>query len=344
MTEPAFEHSRLPRLTSLRAFAALAVFLFHVGRDVGWAPAAKIFSQSYIGVGFFFVLSGFVLAWTAREGTAARTFYWRRFARIYPVYLLTLLAAAAYLGVTGHPNLAALLLAIVLVQAWTDSIPLAFSVNGPAWSLSCEAAFYAAFPGLRRLAARRWAPAAVAGWWLAAIVLSEVLNRTGHPVAALVNPLLRGSEFAIGVLLAGALRTGRVPRIPLPVALGPLLIGALACRALQVPSPLPETLLAPAFALVIAWAAQADRAGRRGWLTHRWLVFAGDVSYAFYLVHAFVLERLNEHIATPAAVAALGLVIATALACLLHVAVERPCQRLLLAATARRPSCTAPRS
>lgn len=335
MTEPAFEGSRLPRLTSLRAFAALAVFFFH---DAHWTPAAKVFRQGYIGVGFFFVLSGFVLAWTARRGATARGFYWRRFARIYPVYLLTLIGCAVWLAVTGHLSLAALILAVFLMQGWTDDNTLTYGVNGPAWSLSCEAAFYAAFPLLYRWSARRWAVPAVAGWWVVAMVLTEVANRTGHPYGALANPLLRSSEFAIGVLTARAVRDRRWPRLPLPAALAVLLVGAVACRVLSPPSPLPQTLLAPLFAVVIAAAAGADLDGKRGWLTSRWLVFAGDVSYAFYLVHAFILGRLQEHISSPLVVTVAALVLSALVASVLHLFVVRPCQRALLAVAGRRPA------
>lgn len=51
--------------------------------------------QGRSGVTFFFVLSGFLLAWSARPGDRARSFYRRRFARIYPAYLSSLVFAGA---------------------------------------------------------------------------------------------------------------------------------------------------------------------------------------------------------------------------------------------------------
>lgn len=57
----------LNSLTSLRFFFALAVFLSHltfVQTDLKWYNwlKNKVFFEGYVGVGFFFILSGFVLA------------------------------------------------------------------------------------------------------------------------------------------------------------------------------------------------------------------------------------------------------------------------------------------
>lgn len=54
---------RLPALTGLRIFAALAVFASHVGPPHGASNELKAFFESgYMGVTLFFTLSGFVLA------------------------------------------------------------------------------------------------------------------------------------------------------------------------------------------------------------------------------------------------------------------------------------------
>jgi len=58
---------RLPALTSLRFFAALHVVFFHflafkIASSEGWL--GQISSIGYVGVSFFFVLSGFILVYT----------------------------------------------------------------------------------------------------------------------------------------------------------------------------------------------------------------------------------------------------------------------------------------
>jgi hypothetical protein len=70
----------LPRLTALRAFAALAVFVFHLHAHHVASLPWGISAIGGAGVAFFFVLSGFVLAWGTPPGLPARTFYRRRFA------------------------------------------------------------------------------------------------------------------------------------------------------------------------------------------------------------------------------------------------------------------------
>src|SRR5262245_62142748 len=77
---------RLPRvesLTGLRWWAAFFVFCHHM-TNLAPLPIYDFLKYGTSGVTFFFVLSGFVLTWSARPGTKIRTFYRRRFARIFP--------------------------------------------------------------------------------------------------------------------------------------------------------------------------------------------------------------------------------------------------------------------
>src|SRR4051794_29809514 len=90
----------LRALTGLRFVAAMQVLLYHVyapgSRGApGWVRA--LVGSGYVGVGLFFVLSGFVLAYNYLEpmeaGRVSRREFWlARLARVYPVYLLGLVA------------------------------------------------------------------------------------------------------------------------------------------------------------------------------------------------------------------------------------------------------------
>src|SRR5438105_5116432 len=86
---------RLPALTSLRFFAAFHVFIFHVQAIVAvFGPAwyQRLASIGYVGVSFFFVLSGFILVYTYEgKPIMARDFWRARFARVYPAYAFALL-------------------------------------------------------------------------------------------------------------------------------------------------------------------------------------------------------------------------------------------------------------
>ncbi|WP_406046043.1 acyltransferase family protein [Micromonospora sp. NBC_00898] len=85
---------RLPSLTGLRWVAALLVFGFHVGtmrivaEPDNQAVIDRQLSLGLSGVEFFFILSGFVLVWSYRDGERRRTFLRRRLAKIYPNHLL----------------------------------------------------------------------------------------------------------------------------------------------------------------------------------------------------------------------------------------------------------------
>ena len=105
----------LPALTGLRAIAAGWVVLFHYRDDLlalvpGLAPLDTFMRAGYLGVDLFFPLSGFVLAYTYADRlgsfswVGSRDFIRNRFARVWPVHVLTLnvdLAIAALVGTLG---------------------------------------------------------------------------------------------------------------------------------------------------------------------------------------------------------------------------------------------------
>ena len=87
-------------LTSLRFFAALLVFVHHTPLTARWS---EVFSLGFAGVGFFFVLSGFILTIQYHEDffrgfTWARlhSFYVARVARVYPLHVVTMLIVLAF--------------------------------------------------------------------------------------------------------------------------------------------------------------------------------------------------------------------------------------------------------
>jgi peptidoglycan/LPS O-acetylase OafA/YrhL len=86
------------------------------------------------------------------------------------------------------------------------------------------------------------------------------------------------------------------------------------------------------FVVVVLLAAQADLSDRPGILTSRAAVWAGEISFAFYLVHELVLLNLPPVTTLTGVPLALAcFVLSVLLAAALHVLVERPTRRLLLA-------------
>ncbi len=151
---------RLDALTGLRWWAAFFVFLYHMQVFASLPkPISSVFLNGYLGVTFFFVLSGFVLTWSARPNVPNSTFYWRRFARIWPLHIVTLALALPVFYTLGNisegsflkpVDVGAILLSVVLLQAWNSNTAVFFAGNPAAWTLSVEMLFYAIHPWVSR--------------------------------------------------------------------------------------------------------------------------------------------------------------------------------------------------
>jgi peptidoglycan/LPS O-acetylase OafA/YrhL len=347
--------SRLPSLTGLRFLAALGVFGFHVHAQGLFADGtadtvvAKLFSQGAIGVSFFFILSGFVLTWSARPRATARSVWRRRAAKIFPNHVVTWVLALAGLMVASSHAVSAVDAApsLFLMQAWVPDEQVFFAVNTPAWSLSCEAAFYAAFPLLlvvvgRIRPDRLWA---VAGALVAAIIVVPAValpmpDGVGYWFVY-VFPVTRGLEFALGMVLARIVREGRWIGVGLWPATALLVVGYAISGYLPGGFSYVAGTVIP-LALLIPAAAVADLSGRKTPWRSRTFIWLGEVSFAFYLLHQLVVRYVDKVLGghTWSTLPALGIAL-TMLACsllgawLLYRIVERPMMRLL---TTRRPA------
>jgi peptidoglycan/LPS O-acetylase OafA/YrhL len=358
---PASAATRLPSLTGLRFLAAFLVFGFHVNAShlFGHAGVQRgvgyVFGEGAVGVSFFFILSGFVLTWSARAGDTARAFWRRRAAKIYPNHVTTALVALGAVVVFGGAlSVAAVVTNLALLQAWVPRESVFFGLNTPSWSLSCELFFYLCFPLLlhliNRMGTRLLWPATVAG--LALVWLMPV-GAMALPAGlrywfVYVFPPVRMIEFVIGILLARIVRSGRWIR------LGAAPAAVLAVAGYLVAAHLPGAFSYIAgtvvpLALLIPAVASTDVRGTLSVLRSRTMVFLGEVSFAFYLVHQLairlVAKALGSHPwATPAAVAIALAMLAVSLAgaWLLWRIVERPAMARFAPRRRRVPAVAAP--
>jgi peptidoglycan/LPS O-acetylase OafA/YrhL len=268
-------------------------------------------SGGYAAVVFFFVLSGFILAYvhtgeserSACNVKAAR--FWRlRFARIAPAYYLGLLLALPILTqvvaqsqASGWSAAFGMASVMLFVQAWWPAYTAFW--NFPAWSLSVECLFYALFPWLARTLAR-WPAVAVLAGSYALIVLTndyrgELLWRSGlmgRPpegdwLVLSAFPILYLPLFIFGMALARLYLFGRVlsPRIHaamfvIGVALSVLIFGG----AWMLPGwTRSDPALALVFALIVFGGAGA--AGIFPLLTRPTFILLGEASYSIYILH-----------------------------------------------------------
>jgi len=313
---------RLPALTSLRFFAAFHVVIFHFQAMqifIGPVWFQKLSSIGYVGVSFFFVLSGFILVYTYAGRPMVLKNFWRaRFARIYPAYAFSLLVTAPFffyavltmnipffVWAKTHLKLASALV-LSLLHAWVP--PAALTWNAVAWSLSVEAFFYVLFPFLLLVLVRRSQPqllliAAVS--WLTSLVFSGsdvVLNPDRLSIvnadvlgafwlnALKFNPLARLPEFLLGMACGFLfLRSRRESKLAsLLVLSGITALLVVVYFSAVIPYPILHTaLLAPAFAAIVYGFALRPNWGMI--LENRWLVLCGDASYSLYLLHSMIV-------------------------------------------------------
>lgn len=338
---------RLDSLTGLRFVAAFSVFGLHALNygDSTWGD--ELFLAGTTGVSFFFIVSGYVMSWTARDGDRARLFFRRRFARVYPAYAVTWVLSLVVMVAAGRRPSLVDAVPLSLLQSWVPSESVYWATNAVFWTLSCEAFFYLTFPWLHRVVGtwgvrRTWAAAVAVVAVIEAISLGAWLSGNGAVVhwVAVVFPVTRAAEFALGVLLGHAATRGA--RWSPPLAAAVALAGAAFLLAGHVPAAFRDVAVTVVpFAVLIWAAAQADLAGRRSPFRSRPVVLLGTWSYAFYLVHSLVMMTSFEALrrvgvgadtlsGAPLLVAlSAALVLAVTAAWLLHRVVEVPMERLL---------------
>lgn len=294
--------TELRALTIARFFAALYVVFFHWH---GWSDSVGFWmGGGSVAVIFFFVLSGFVLAFSAREGASTRDFYVRRVARIYPVYLLawatfgvwyagdvfrhtdSVTYAAKSVGLFGG-------LSALLVQAWVPRA--AWEWNLPGWSLSVEVLFYLLFPfliaPLMRCRSRALIAIALVACGLNLLCRIPMLSTTpilsgtafestkGHWLE--VFPPFYLFVFIVGACLGLLYRKLGSLRHPL-VWLGVSCLGIIGCLAIRaVPGSLWNGWAVIPFGLAIY--ALAGLRVQEGPISNR-LVALGHASYAMYIL------------------------------------------------------------
>jgi len=287
---------RLDSLTGLRFVAALLVFGHHISTLGPLSyDGANLLRPGTVGVSFFFILSGFILAWTGRPGDGRRAFWRRRFARVVPAYIAALLAVTVVNVASGDGFTGWNLLPLTLLQSWVPSETAYFATSAVFWSLSTEAFFYLIFPLVFPWMAGRGTRVLVgmsAGLVLAVVVVAFVVNPVERGSVGnwffFVFPPVRFLEFALGIIAALLLRRGALPGVPMK---GALSLAGVAC---VVSAFVPLSFMSVAvtlvpFMLLIIATAQADLSGKRTAFARRQVVALGDWSYAFYLTHITVI-------------------------------------------------------
>lgn len=299
-------------LTSLRFFFALMVFLSHLPNlenksYEAYKPIYLVFAEGSIGVTFFFILSGFIIALKYQQQIidkqiAWKTFWLNRFARIYPLHVITLILAlpfsySIFLG--DWKNWLSLFIRnLLLIQSFSFDRNVFFSFNMPSWSISDEFFFYLMFPLLAVIYQKTsW------GKWLFLLYVSLIpfgiwLAPEGyHHQIFDINPITRMADFMIGILLFQVYKQAKSKAWTKSEKICSVLeVGAFALFLIffifhnHVPAQYRYSSYYWPATVSIIFVTAFQRGVVSRWLSHPILVFLGEISFGFYLLHHLVIR------------------------------------------------------
>jgi peptidoglycan/LPS O-acetylase OafA/YrhL len=317
----------LPALSGLRTILAVNVMFFH------FTPPhpdflSPVIDNAYVFVGFFFLISGFVLAYNYadRPTLSKRAFYVARFSRIYPVYLLVLALSFPFVAIEFQAHSRAdfftgLVLTPLMLQSWSPTIATFW--NTVAWTVPAELFLYVLFPYLLRgidTLNRRYRLFASPARIMVTIAILWAIGILPHTFYLLLNPdhlaepatrytygfwlrTLKYSPaayfctFTAGVLVARLQSTLELtPRRRAFLATAAVVVLGLffAFAVGRIPYVIVHgCLLLPIFATLILGLAGANPVSAV--FAWRPIVFFGETTFALYLLHFNAILLLQNY-------------------------------------------------
>ncbi len=346
--------ARLAAIDGLRLVAAVMVAAYHfLGTPTPhfWGRTElrdltpflhEISRYGWLGVEFFFVISGFVICMSCWGRTPAQ-FTVSRVARLFPAYWCAVLLVVALVLVSrlGHwPAATRVDPRTVLGNLTMAPGPLGLElIDGVAWTLWVEARFYLLMAVLLLFGLSYRRVVAFCGAWLLAAVITLELH--SPLLDEFVLPRYAGL-FVAGIVLHLMHRFGQ--SLLLWLLLGFAWSYELTVLELRVAdhATVPPGESRPSWAVCAAvltvclgLLALAGGKGPLARLRRRWLVTAGGLTYPFYLVHQSIGIPLAKGLLRafpglgPLPSMAVAVVCALGLSLLIHTTVERRLGHLL---------------
>ncbi|HBB2333068.1 acyltransferase family protein [Escherichia coli] len=330
----------LRHLTGLRFIAALMVYLCHLNTDYFGVFVKEMFSQGFIGVSFFFILSGFILSYSyedklKNEVTSKRQFILLRLARIVPMHLLL---AMPFILLTIHLknfDFSKTLTNILLMQSWIPKEDYYFSLNGVSWSLSDELFFYLMFIPLIYTSITKKVITAISiitlllTIYFLKIIQTEELNHWLY----YIFPVSRLVEFICGMIIYACWKNSRQQKVGsllFLISLLPLLIAIYYSNNINNSLRYSLYYLLP-MVIFFTSCIYLRNGVIHTILSSKTLELLGKSSFIFYLIHQPIILfcfKIFGHNPGPLYLIAL-LVIITIVSIILYKLVEEPLELML---------------
>lgn len=293
----------IKQLTFLRFLAALLIVVFHFGKET-WPfslnPISDFINEGTIAVSFFYFLSGVVLAlnYLNNKEFSVRSFFIKRFARIYPVYILAFLTTLVMVTTftNSYPKMGSILLQIFSLHAWFPGICL--EINFPSWSISVEVFFYFLFPLilvlLKRLSSTKSTTLIISFWLLSILQHYLFAHYLYIPYDLRIEqfilyfPLWHLNTFLFGILCAKYIINKRkmnpqnILKSRISYTIGVIAFFLILNTDNYIRPYTHNGLMAPVFFMIVA-GLSADKSILTRILGNRVFVLLGNASYSIYI-------------------------------------------------------------
>ncbi|MBD2677970.1 MULTISPECIES: acyltransferase [Nostoc] len=343
-------NKKLNLLQVYRGIAAILVVLSHgdriLGRELNQNTFLQIFHFGWIGVDFFFVLSGFIIFYIHQydigKPSKLKSFITKRFIRIYPLYWIVLASKILASTFTNYKDTISQTGAGEVIKAFLllpqDRAILNTNFIGVSWTLSYEIFFYCLFAALIFFNTKICRAIIIA--WIAGVILNlfSLLPIGNNFILTFIFDE-HNLEFVLGCVVAYTVSRSKIKfkNSLIYVSIFMLVLSIINTKYGEFDvSGIPSLIsYGIPFTLLILGSVYLEMSNKIN--IPLILIYLGDASYSIYLTHGFflsniskildVLARKSEVLYTIISfniIVFLTVVIAVAMGCLIHTYVEKP--------------------